>query len=556
MADSFAQPAAYWLRRAEKQRQAGQPLRAALLERHAARVEAENDQAQLRYAMALLDMRCYHSCLREAFGALARKPERQALYGLIAQCLTALDQGEEAADASALCPAPCSFWEEEPLWEPWRQESARRKARLEGLLSLCCLRLMNGDLSGASAYLQKARRFPGPSARREELQAILWEARHQPQKANRAMRRALEIEPRNVRLLCSAACMLARHRHPSAALFLLAKAAAYAAGPEEWQAVCVTADTLGDTNLPLAMLERAVEGEGDQYILYYNLCVCRLRRGQLAEAEDCIRLCQELDPDDVPGQFLFQLVEQLCYDRITDPEKVSVRSRLVSYYDVPNPELLTFFMQPLMEAADNGPQELAQLLCRESSMRRLYLFALSAGDDRAEEWLPGLCSALPPGEAEALLREILLLTPESLPVKRKALQRLSAMGAAAPYLLRDKGRLLLQDPSAPARRATFRQRYLTRRISRGALLADDDGFSLWAMAQIHRMSRAQRTRVVADPARIWPVALALRYNAQRRHQMVHIPLEGMNPTRLKYLAKALQILNSLDAKEALIHENH
>lgn len=556
MADSFAQPAAYWLRRAEKQRQAGQPLRAALLERHAARVEVENDQAQLRYAMALLDMRCYHSCLREAYGALARKPDRQALYGLIAQCLMALDQGEEAADASALCPVPTSFWEEEPLWEPWRQQPVRCQARLEGLLSLCCLRLMKDDLSAASVCLQKARRFPGPSARREELQAILWEARHQPQKASRAMRLALEIEPRNVRLLCSAACMLARHSHSSAALFLLAKAAAYAVGPDEWQAVCVTADELGDTNLPLAMLERAIQGEGDQYILYYNLCVCRLRRGQLAEAQECIRLCQELDPDDVPGRFLFQLVEQLCCDGMTDPEKVSVRSRLVFYYDVPNPELLAFFMQPLMEAAERGPQELAQLLCREAAMRRLYLFALSAGHDRAEEWLPGLCRALPAGEAEALLREILLLTPESLPVKRQTLKLLAAMGAAAPYLLRDRGRLLLQDPSAPARRATFRQRYLTRRISRGALLADDDGFSLWAMAQIHRMSRAQRTCVVADPARIWPAALALRYNALRRHQPVHIPLEGMNPARLKHLAKALQILNFPDAKEAPIHENH
>lgn len=556
MADSFSQPAAYWLRRADKQRQAGQPLRAAMLERHAARVEPENDQAQMRYVTALMDLRCYRSSLREAFGALARKPERQALYGPIAQCLTALDQPDEADDALALCRQQGLFLQEDALWEPWQQEPARGRNRLECLLDLACLRLMRGDLSGASACLQRARRFPGASARREEVKAILWEARHQPQLANRAMAHALRLEPENVRLLCSAAGMLARHGHESAALLLLAKAAAYAAVPREWQAVCVTAEMLGEMSLPISMLERAVENEGDLFILYYDLCVCHLRRGELFEAAECIHLCQDMDPDDVPGSFLFQLVEELIRDGYTQPEKVSVRSRVVSWYDLPNPDLLAFFMQPLMEAAASGPKALASLLQEDASMRRLYLFALSAEHDQAEDWLPGLVSVLPPGEAEALLREILLLTTERQLVKRKARELLSAMGAPAPYLLRDQCRLLLDDPAAPARRATFRQRYLTRRISRGAALTADEGFPLWAMEQIHRMSRAQRTGVVADPARIWPMALALRYNALRRHQPVHIPLEELNPIRLKHLVQALQILNSLDTKEAPIHEDH
>lgn len=556
IADSFEQPAAYWLRRAEKKRQEGQPLRAAVLERHAARVEPDNDQAQLRYVMALQELHCYQSSLREAFGALARRPQRQELYGLIAQSLTALDQLEEAADASALCPAQNPIWEDEPLWEPWRQELPKRQARLEGLLHMACLRLMSGDVSGAAAFLKQAERFPAPNARREELKALLLEARHQPKRAQTAMGRALRLEPRNPRLLCSAACMLSRLGRPNAARGLLMKAAAYAIRPEERQAVCLTGDFLGDCVVPIAMLDRACQGDGDQYVLHYDLCVCRLRRGELAQAAACIHLCREMDPDDVPGQFLFQLVEQLTHDQLTDPEQVSARSRLVSYYGVPCPELLNFFIQPLLEAAARSPQELASLLCTQPDMRRLYLFALSAGHDRAEALLPSLCSALPPREAEALLREILLQTPDPLPIKAKALSLLSAMGAPAPYLQREEGRLSLTDPACPARRATFRQRYLTRRISRGATLAVDEGFSLWALGQIHRMSRAQRTCVVADPARIWPLALALRYNALRCHQPVQIPLEELNPTRLRHLIHALQILNFPDAKEAPTHENH
>lgn len=557
MADSFAQPAAYWLRRAEKKRQEGQFSRAVVLERHAARVEPDNDQAQQRYVMALQEFHCYQSSLREAFGALARRPQRQALYGLIAQSLAALDQGEEAADASALCPAQNPFWEDEPLWEPWRQELPKRQARLEGLLHMACLRLISGDASGAAVFLQKAERFPAPNARREELKALLLEACHQPERAQAAMGHALDLEPRNARLLCSAACMLSRMGRPNAARGLLMKAAACASRPEERQAVCLAGDFLGDDAIPISMLDRAVcRGDGDQYVLYHDLCVCRLRRGELGKAVPCIHLCREMDPDDVPGQFLFQLVEQLNHDQLTDPEQVKVRSRLVSYYGVPCPELLNFFIQPLLEAAACGPQELANLLCAEPAMRRLYLFALSAGHDRAEDLLPSLCSALPPREAETLLRELLLQTPDRLPIKDKALSLLSAMGAPAPYLQREEGRLSLMDPACPNRRATFRQRYLTRRISRGALLADDDGFPLWAMEQIHHMSRAQRTCVVADPARIWPLALALRYNELRRRQPVRIPLEGLNPTRLKHLAQALQILNFPDTKEAPTHEDH
>ena len=185
--DTFQRPAPYWLRRAEKCKQAGDLRRAAVLERHAARTDPGYAAGPASYALTLRQLHCYEASNREAFAALAYDPSRVALYGLIGQNMIALGHRQEGLDAFSLyfnapddgqtVPAPWDgdvYEMEEAYWEP----PVKRRARLNGLMHMILSRMARGDMDGASRALQRARRAPfqAPYARRDEL-AALWHER-------------------------------------------------------------------------------------------------------------------------------------------------------------------------------------------------------------------------------------------------------------------------------------------------------------------------------------------------------------------------------------------
>ena len=75
--DAFQRPAVYWLKRAERQKQTGNLLRAAVLERHALRADESSDEAWESYVLTLRQLNCYEASNREAFAALAHSPARR-----------------------------------------------------------------------------------------------------------------------------------------------------------------------------------------------------------------------------------------------------------------------------------------------------------------------------------------------------------------------------------------------------------------------------------------------------------------------------------------------
>ena len=97
--DTFQRPANYWLRRAERCKQSGDLIRAAVLERHAVRAEPDSDAARMSYAFTLRQLHCYEASNREAFAALAHNPDRTALFGLIGQNMFNLSMREAGIDA-------------------------------------------------------------------------------------------------------------------------------------------------------------------------------------------------------------------------------------------------------------------------------------------------------------------------------------------------------------------------------------------------------------------------------------------------------------------------
>ena len=173
----FQRPAHYWLRRADRQKQSGDLIRAAVLERHAVRAEPHSDAARMSYVFTLRQLHCYEASNREAFAALAQDPTRTAMFGLIGQNLLNMGMRQTGLDALNLYAAnPPSI---PPVWQDEAYDMAeaydypafhtKRRARLRGLLAIAMRRMAKEDLDGASRALQRAMRKPfrAPNARRE-----------------------------------------------------------------------------------------------------------------------------------------------------------------------------------------------------------------------------------------------------------------------------------------------------------------------------------------------------------------------------------------------------
>ena len=90
MNELFQRPANYWLRHADRHKQSGDLIRAAVLQRHAVHAETGSDAARIQYALTLRQMHCYEASNREAFRVLAQQPEQTELYGLIGCNMLAL----------------------------------------------------------------------------------------------------------------------------------------------------------------------------------------------------------------------------------------------------------------------------------------------------------------------------------------------------------------------------------------------------------------------------------------------------------------------------------
>ena len=82
---------------------------------------------------------------------------------------------------------------------------------------------------------------------------------------------------------------------------------------------------------------------------------------------------------------------------------------------------------------------------------------------------------------------------------------------------------------------------------RGAqkLCALDRGIALWCMEAVHLMTKNQRSRMIADPLHVWPMAFAIRYRTLRGMEPLHVDISRLGRGRLKALTQALAVLRTL-----------
>ena len=552
--DIFQRPASYWLRRAERSKQNGDLIRAAVLERHAVRAEGGSMAARASYVLTLRQLHCYEASNREAFAALAQDPDQKELYGLIGMNLLAMGLKQEGVDA-------LNTYLNEPITDGlphWHDDAydlacfydkpsqRKRRARLDGLLEIAASRIARGDRNGAQRALARSVKAPfhAPSARRDLLTALYLQKDGRDEQAVGYVRRALALRPWHAQNASTAACLLqamGRHRQALTALW---QAAIHARTPADELSVCMASDRLSCPQAALAMLERSLRHQADRYPVCYDLCICLLKLGRPEEAAQYVHLCREIDPDDIQGEILFRQMMRWQQNG-TQPDTVAREARQLCWYGLLSPGTLNACAHPLIETLENGPDALAQALQQDNALRSRFLQLLATPAEWPGKLLYAVAEHLPAAEMEALLREVLLQSPGDTPGKRYAAALLHSMGAKPPYGVWQNGRMAWMDPTRPPYEApTFRSRILTLRLHQaGKLCPDDHGVIPWAMQIAHRLTKAQRRDLTADPARVWPLAFAIAYRAQKGLAPVHVDIHRYSPLRLAILRQALRTIH-------------
>lgn len=555
MNELFQRPANYWLRHADRHKQSGDLIRAAVLQRHAVRAEPGSDAARMQYALTLRQLHCYEASTREAFCALAQHPEQTELYGLIGSNMIAMGLRQEGLDALGYylreCPTTAAPWHDEAcdLSEAYDYPfpDRRRKARLDGLLRIAARRIARGELDGAGKALKRSQQSPyrAPCTRRDVLLAAYHIQRKNPGRALFDLSAALEKKRCHVPTMASAAALSHQLGGNAAAWRLLFRAAVHARVPAHQQLVCHTAAAMDMVCLAHGMLKRELSRRADRCPVLYDLCVCALKMGRLQEAAGHIHLCREIDPDDIPSERLFQQVMDWQQQGIT-PDALRKAARDVSFFGSCTASELADYARPFWEVAERGPAAMAEAISGDDRLRRRLLFLLTLPVEWPVMLLGAACTCLPGDKREALLREVLLQHPADSPAKRYAMSQLRRDGAPAPYACWSHDRFVLVDPDrlyAPV--PTFRQRFLTRRIGQIARLCGP-GSIPWLLRVVCRMPHAVQSRLISDHWKVWPLALAMRFRAANGLAPLNVPVQTLSPLRLAALKAALKTLHQID----------
>ncbi len=554
----FQRPASYWLRRAERQRQNGDLLRAAVLERHALSAEPANAAASLRYVLTLRQLQCYEASNREAFAALSRDPENLDLFGLIGLNLYCMGRLEAAYDAlnnylSQPMPEnrPLPQWHDEAydvavLLE--RRKPRRRVRRQDGLVNIAMIRIAKGDLPNARRALTRAQSLPGNAARREFAEA-LWHLRTQnPKETMLHLLYASAYEPKNPRQHAASSGVLDALGERKLAYTALVRALRLARTPEQALAALAAADALHAPHLAIGMLRRLNRREPRNAVYLHDLSLCLMRLGKLEEAGRHMRLCRELDPGDSRSELLFNRLQE-----VRTPEEARAAANRLTWHGMTNQTVLDLCVAPVLSQLADGVDALGQALQTDSHLRSYLFPLLSLPADWPAQLLWAAAPAMEEAPREAFLRQALLSCPDSDDVRRVCVALLDEMKAPPPYAAWKKGRIVWIDPTRPpVQEPTFRQRFLTRRLHRAGKLAGDDLYFVpWAMETVTRLGRRAQNDIIRDPAHIWPMALALRYRAKRGMKPMHV--KPLNKTRAAMLCRALRLMKH---KEEQAYADH
>ena len=434
---SFQMPAYFWVRRAERSREEGQPVRALSLLRQATHEEPEERDWRLEYAWQLTRLSCYEASNRECLDLLARWPAAFSAFGLLTLNMMALGRMSECMDAYSIYtqfirmhPDAMPEWDEDVYEVEDTMFSMGKEPehfhRLNALLRIAGKCMARGDYQRAGELLVRSRQTPfyAPSPERDSLIAAYLFHTAPKENALEAIRVALHSNARSSSVLLSMALLLRRLNDPGWKPALLA-AALYAKTPPEEAAVCNAADRFQCAYVALGMLRRSLKQTPTRFSAAYNLCVLQLRRGDLAEGTRLAHLLRELDPLDRQVERLFATVRQL-EEAQADETEVRRAGKQQCFYGVPDGVIVA---EDVMEFSSRLTDHLGDFftaLRQDERLRGQLLRVLHLHPD-LYHMIPALCEEMPELDAQTLLRRLLLDEPESMEIVRVLGNLLTAM---------------------------------------------------------------------------------------------------------------------------------
>ncbi len=553
---SLEKSARYWSKRAEQHRKRGEHHRAAALLRHAVDLEPASGDLLMEYAQTLRDMSCFEASNRAAFNALALSPGEALPYNLIGRNMLSLGREQEAVDAFAhylhhmrVMPPEALYWDDETYeLEDWLSDGqGRGTARYDALVHIASLRLARGNIAGSQKALKRAERNPAADTRLNALYAMLYQALEKPARALEFALASARENPHHVPTLCALASIYVQLDQKGKACGALMAAAVYCRYPHEEQLFCFTAAALGMENLALDMLRSHNRKTPDRLPTLSNLAILLLRRGQIPEAMGYLHMCRDLDPDDLTILYLFQLVTE-WEEQGLPPEKLRTQAEALSFYPFLPLQAQQLLLEALARELSAGLESFSGKLCADTRLERMFLYALTLPTGALGRLLYPIATLMAqesPAAAQRMLRSVLMQNTPDSDVKRYALSALVALGAPAPYVVWQNGRIMQAAPESEVEKpVSVIQRLLKQRIRHTALLAKDNKAQGHALRLLYRMDRRDRFAFAADPAHIWPFVMAKHFAL---HTGGPVPAEPYAVTQHRDQAqKALGLLCALE----------
>lgn len=527
--DSFFRPVSYWIERAQLNKQRGQFLRAAKIERHAKYCAPGNTTVMTYYALTLRDMHCYEASNRELFNAILTEPSKGELFGLIGMNLLDLGKHSQAMDAFSLYEqAMCKSHRPPPIWD----EDARdlhelydfeyNSECLEGTLDEAESALENGDTDKAQALLERSEKSlqSAENARRDVLYARLHIALNDHADVEALLAHALETEPQSAAIALQVARILRTQDQKDRSIQLIERAALYAHTPDDEREVCALCEEIDRHDLAYAMLKRSLKEHPYRVPVCFNMAVAYLKKGDFKRAMALLDRCYAADPDDVICEGLYLRMRNLIQ---TDEASVQIFAQQACYYGLEEPYHMSLVIAPVLKLLMQGSDVFANEVANSRDMRRRFFYMVSNNPDYNTRLLSVAAAHTSKDSAERMLREYLLLEDRNLPIKQVAVSLLCELNAEPPYLLREKDCLFAYDPEyEDDLEAAFQQRIFRKRFQQAADIAGDDIIP-WCMLVLERLSNEQRKQLLSDEAHVWPAAMASYYCSFVARRSVILP---------------------------------
>ncbi|NLO86753.1 MAG: hypothetical protein GX096_15200 [Clostridiales bacterium] len=558
--DPFEKTANYWLKRAFKYLGQGQARHAAVLFRHAARLEPASLEARMGYAIVLRALHCYEASNREAAAALAYDSSRYLPYYIMGLNMHATGHKQEALDAigfylegsfDGLFDMPAwdkDLYENEEIpFDPF-DKLPKKQARLERMLQMAAKQIKKGALSKAKAALFVAYSAPyaAPNAQRSLLTALYYEKLGDSARAIAHTRVAAKLAPNDCEVQATAAGAFYRLDEKHAAMVSLLRAASLARYALHELMVCTLCEQTGQLSVAATMLISMLKRTPNRQTTCYNLCVCYLKAGKLSEASGYIHLCREIDTDDMQVEYLFTLVEKFEMAALS-PDALREKAQSLTFYGMLTRSQLKVILRPLIAALDGGVEGFAKSLMDDQRFANRFLSVLPLPACNLETLLPSLCRYLPADFAQTMLRNILLLDPKDAAYKQVAIDLLAAMHAPAPYIIWHEDHIISVEPGPTLRaQARLLQRLVLRQIRLTVRLHKSSSIIPFVLEMISRMTRAQRLSLAHDPLHIWPVAFCLHYSTlyHQGEMPVNYAVDSNSETG-KLIIEALSTLSAM-----------